>query len=329
MLCRNASRRARRTAETARGGAVVFGELIVWYLFLGGTAAGSFAVLSAIDLYTAFSHANDPHLARTPRGYRGRRARSMTQRRIARTGYAAAFVLLVAGMLCLLADLGRPEAFYLLFLYPTGSFVSVGTFALTLFGACLVVALAESVLTLGPAWERAALVAKALGAVLAVVVMVYTGLLLKSVVAVDLWQSAWLPVLFLFSALSCGCGVVLLCTCFCTSFPGVLAWVRGLAVADAVFIVLEALAAAAYAATANAASAGRPFDALLAGDQSGVFWLGFVGCGILAPLAIEASALAARRSHRSSAVAVLAVLVLVGGLSLRFVLVNAGVQTAV
>ena len=83
-------------------------------------------MLSAIDLYTAFSHANDPRLARTPRGYRGRRARSMTQRRIARTGYAAAFVLLVAGMLCLLADLGRPEAFYLLFLYPTGSFVSVG-----------------------------------------------------------------------------------------------------------------------------------------------------------------------------------------------------------
>lgn len=108
-----------------------------------------------------------------------------------------------------------------------------------------------------------------------------------------------------------------------------LAWVRGLAVADAVFIVLEALAAAAYAATANAASVGRPFDALLSGDQYGVFWLGFVGCGILAPLAIEASAFAARRSHRSSAVAVLAVLVLVGGLSLRFVLVNAGVQTAV
>ena len=232
-------------------------------------------------------------------------------------------------MLCLLADLGRPEAFYLLFLYPTGSFVSVGTFALTLFGACLVVALAESVLTLGPAWERAALVAKALGAVLAVVVMVYTGLLLKSVVAVDLWQSAWLPVLFLFSALSCGCGVVLLSTCFCVASPSVLAWIRGLAIADAVFIVLEALSAAACAVTVNAASAGRPFDALLAGEQSCVFWLGFVGCGILAPLAIEASALAARRSHRSSVVAVLAVLVLVGGLSLRFVLVNAGVQTAV
>ena len=47
---------------------MVFGELIVWYLFLGGTAAGSFAVLSAIDLYTAFSHANDPPSPARPAG---------------------------------------------------------------------------------------------------------------------------------------------------------------------------------------------------------------------------------------------------------------------
>lgn len=51
MLCRSLRRQVRQAAETARGGAVVFGELIVWYLFLGGTAAGSFAVLSAIDLH--------------------------------------------------------------------------------------------------------------------------------------------------------------------------------------------------------------------------------------------------------------------------------------
>ena len=47
---------------------MVFGELIVWYLFLGGTAAGSFAVLSAIDLYTAFSHANVPTDTKLPVG---------------------------------------------------------------------------------------------------------------------------------------------------------------------------------------------------------------------------------------------------------------------
>ena len=47
------------------------------------------------------------------------------------------------------------------------------------------------------------------------------------------------------------------------------------------------------------------------------------------PLAIETSALLARRNHASGIVAAMAVLVLVGGFSLRFVLVNAGVQTAV
>ena len=307
---------------------MVFGELIVWYLFLGGTAAGSFAVLAVIDLYTVFSHAGDSRVAQTPHGHGGRRARSTTQRRIARTGYAIAFVLLVVGMLCLLADLGRPEAFYLLFLYPTSSFVSLGTFALTLFGVCLAVALAESVLTLGPAWERAALVAKAIGALLAVVVMVYTGLLLENVVAVSLWRSNWLPVLFLLSALSCGCGVVLLSTCLCESSPDALAWVRGLSLADAVVIALEVVAVVACAVTVNTASIDRPFDVLLVGDQSSVFWFGFVGCGILAPLIIEVSALLARRSHRSSVVAALAVLILAGGLSLRFVLVSAGVQTA-
>ena len=78
----------------------------------------------------------------------------------AELSYPASFAMLVVGMLCLLADLGRPEAFYLLFLHPTGSFVSIGTFALTLFAACLTLALAESVLVLGPAWERAALAAK-------------------------------------------------------------------------------------------------------------------------------------------------------------------------
>lgn len=308
---------------------MAFGELIVWYLFLGGTAAGSFAVLSAVDLYTAFSPTVNPRISRTPCGYAGNRSHSTTQRRIARTGYAIAFALLVVGMLCLLADLGRPEAFYLLFLYPTSSFVSIGTFALTLFAVCLAVALAESVLTLGPVWEKVSLAAKALGAVLAVVVMVYTGLLLQNVVAVSLWRSAWLPVLFLLSALSCGCGVVLLSTCLCENYTGALAWIRGLSLVDACVIVLEAVAAAACAVTVNAASAARPFDALLVGDQSAVFWLGFAGCGILAPLVLETSALVARRSRRSGVVAAMAVLILIGGLSLRFVLVNAGVQTAV
>lgn len=308
---------------------MTFGEFVMVYLFLGGTAACSFAVLSATELYRAFFPMNGQRLSRALSGCDGCRARSATQRRITQAGYSVTFAMLVVGMLCLLADLGRPEAFYLLFLYPTASFVSIGTFAITLFATCVTLALAESVLALGPVWQKVALVAKALGAVLSVIVMVYTGMLLEHVVAVSLWRSAWLPILFLLSALSCGCAVVLLCTCWCEGGAGVRAWVHGLALFDAGVILLEAIAAVACAITVNAASVDRPFDVLLAGEQAGAFWLGFMGCGILAPLAIETSVLLARRDHRSSVVAGLAMLVLVGGFSLRFVLVRAGIQTAV
>ncbi|WP_225748684.1 NrfD/PsrC family molybdoenzyme membrane anchor subunit [Paraeggerthella sp. Marseille-Q4926] len=308
---------------------MAFSDLIVLYLFLGGTAAGSFAVLSAVDLYAAFSFRLRFGFVGVPVGYSGHRALSATQERITKTGYSISFSMVVVGMLCLLADLGRPEAFYLLFLYPTGSFVSIGTFALTLFSACLAVALAQSVLALPPVWERIALAAKAVGMVLAVAVMVYTGMLLENVVAVGLWRSAWLPVLFLLSALSCGCGVVLLSTCFSEGYAGTSSWVKGLSVVDLVIVVFEAVVAVACAATVNAASVERPFDALLVGDQLCAFWFGFVGCGILIPLVIEASALTARKNHSSGVVAAMAVLLLVGGFCLRFVLVSAGVQTAV
>lgn len=305
---------------------MVFGSLVAWYLFFGGTAAGSFAVLAVVDLGVAFSHAHAATSSRLPGECWGRRARSVTQRRLARVGYSASFVLLLVALLCLLADLGRPQAFYLLFLYPTSSFVSLGAFSLALFGTCLVLVLAESLLTLSSFWEKVALAAKALGFVLAVMVMTYTGLLLKSVVAVELWQSVMLPALFLFSALSCGCGVVMLSACVCETSPGSSSWARALSAADIALIVLELLSAVVYAATLGLAGEDAPFAALVRGGQAPLFWLGFVGCGILAPLVAEIAMLARRQSDGSAANATVAVLVLVGGLSLRFALVNAGIN---
>ena len=274
-------------------------------------------------------HARDKRYARTPTHYFGSRSRSVTQRRIARLAYSIAFAMIVLGLTCLLADLGRPGAFYMIFLHPTASFMSIGAFALSFLTVCMAIVLAEAVLVLSPAWEKVALVAKAVGVVLSLVVMLYTGMLLETVIAVPLWRSAWLPALFLFSSLSCGCAIVLISTCFCESYEGIRAWVRKLIAADVVAVALEAVSAAALAVSVNAASAGRPFDALLTGDQAGLFWLGFVGCGILAPLIVELPVLVARRRRAGGVVAALSLLVLVGGFCLRLALVNAGVQVAV
>lgn len=310
---------------------MVFSELIAVYLFCGGAAAGSFAVFSAIDLAAALARAAGragwrglPACAPEPRPGHG--PRSATWRRIATTVHGAALLLIVAGMLCLLADLGRPEAFYLLFLHPTASLVSVGAFALAILTACLVVALAGSALALGRAARIVVTCAKAAGLVVSIVVMVYTGLLLEAVIAVDLWRSAWLPVLFLLSALSCGCAVVLLAVGVCEDYAGVRAWSRALSMADAAIIVLELVATVACAITVAAASGAASLDALLVGDQAGAFWLGFVGCGMLAPLAIEARAIVSRRPHAMGGMVAAAVLILAGGLCLRLALVGAGVH---
>ena len=159
--------------------------------------------------------------------------------------------------------------------------------------------------------------------------MLYTGMLLKTVISVPVWQSWWLPVLFLFSALSCGCAVVIVAGLLSAGFKGASTALRRLAAVDAAFIMLETIAIAAYALSVNSFQVHGPLDALLIGDAAWLFWAGFVGCGIAAPLVIDVIALIRRRDHASGVVAMVATLVLIGGLALRFALVGAGVSAAI
>jgi formate-dependent nitrite reductase membrane component NrfD len=59
---------------------------------------------------------------------------------------------------------------------------------------------------------------------------------------------------------------------------------------------------------------------VLGGPFTGVFWVGVVGLGIVFPLVVQALAV----SHRIAHTAVAPVIVLAGGLLLRFVFVAAG-----
>lgn len=301
---------------------MVFSELIAIYLFLGGSAAGAFALMSIADLGIEFSLARDRRRHLPNRFVAGPVA--VTWRRISRLVYGATFVMLGAALLCLLADLGRPEAFYLLFTNPSGSLMSLGTFALTLLAVCMAVALAWGGLTLGSGWRKAALAAKAVGIIFSFVVMVYTGMLLQTAIAVPLWRSAWLWVLFLLSSLSCGCAVIMLCACTCGGFAAIERTRRRIAGLDAAFIVLEAAATAAFILTVGADASIHPIQALATGGFAALFWLGFIGCGILIPLAAELMLLIGCRRLGGTAAAVLAVLVLIGGLCLRFVIIGAG-----
>lgn len=303
---------------------MTFSELIALYLFLGGTAAGAFVLMAAGRLWRAWCAWRRGGREAACAGSRGSWLDAVVP--VSRWVYGVALAMMVAGLLCLLADLGRPEAFYLLFTRPSGSVMSIGAIAVASLTLCMGLTLACELLVLGPFWRKAALVAEGVGCVAAVVVMAYAGMLLQTVVAVPLWQSDWLWVLFLLSSLSCGCAVILLCACACRGYAGAVALCRRSMALDAAFIVMEAAATVAFSCSVDAACAVQPFRALAVGGFAALFWLGFVGCGMLLPLMAEAALL--RRHASGAVVATVASSVLAGGLCLRLVMVGAGVSVA-
>ena len=107
----------------------VFGDLIAWYLFLGGAGAGLAGALAALDLARAWflrPSAAAPAPAWTA---------CLTRRLFAR-GYLVALAVLGVGAACLLVDLGRPERFFYVLVHPTASLLTFGSYVLTGTVAC-------------------------------------------------------------------------------------------------------------------------------------------------------------------------------------------------
>ena len=94
--------------------------------------------------------------------------------------------------------------------------------------------------------------------------------------------------------------------------------------ADVAFIVIESIAAIALLVSAKNIDSAA-FASLMDGALSIPFWIGFVACGIVLPFIAEMILLFAGRGALASTAAVLAVLVLVGGLCLRISIVACGV----
>lgn len=302
-----------------------FSELIAVYLFLGATSAGAFASIATIDVAAVFKRAFDEGSEAAFDKRADRRGLAHTYGRVRRIVYAASLVVVAAGLLCLVADLGRPEAFYYLMLYPTTSLVSIGALALSLMVGCISLALADTIFVLGAHARRLAFAAKLAGIPIAGVVMVYTGLLLQSVVAVKFWSSPWLPALFLASASSCGCAVSMLGLCACEDARATRLWERPLIFADLAFVLAEALFAALFLTSVPSDGASGVNMAVF-GAYRLPFWLGFVGCGLIAPLCMEVFSIASHKRPPSSTIAISAAMVLAGGLCLRVVVVACGVQ---
>ena len=201
--------------------------------------------------------------------------------------------------------------------------------------ACLALAAALGFAWLGIGTWNVALVRilQVTTALVAAVVMVYTGLLLQSLGAVPLWSTPWLPALFAASSLSCGiaCALALAqLTGVASAFDAVLG---RLAAVDAAVIVIEAIVVAVFVYAASLAgaplsngtelAAAQSVRELVAGANAQLFWGGFVALGLAVPLVLD-GVLAKRRRPLPGVALFTAACVLAGGFVMRFCVVAAG-----
>jgi formate-dependent nitrite reductase membrane component NrfD len=172
---------------------------------------------------------------------------------------------------------------------------------------------------------------------------IYTGILLNTMVARPLWNSAILGPLFLVSGLSAGAAVMHIAARLLQGRQAQQGLVGGALSAmlqplgeqhpekktaqalvryDQIFLVTEAVFIALLLINLHTSSASHAIAAalLMTGPYALPFWLGVVGAGVVLPLVWQGLEL----THKVAHTIVPAVLVLVGGFTLRWVMVNAG-----
>lgn len=170
---------------------------------------------------------------------------------------------------------------------------------------------------------------------------IYTGILLSSLAARPLWSSALLGPLFLFSGLSTGAATLHMLTHIEKGednsygdflVASMVGWIRPkhgehegavkLAHADNGFLTIELSILMLFLINLSGSSAAGHDAAalLLTGPYAAVFWVFVVGSGLVIPLILQGL----QAANRIRPPMIPALLVLVGGLVLRFVLVYAG-----
>jgi formate-dependent nitrite reductase membrane component NrfD len=291
----------------------VWGWEIPVYLFLGGFTAG-IMVLSGWALW------------------KGRRnLRPHTTFALASSGlFMLGLAAISLGMLALLLDLShKPYVIRLYLTFEPASPMSWGSWILLLVYPVLAAGvlldppkvLLRYVPALRPAvdWMEASPLARhAVGfvsIVTGVALGIYTGILLSALGARPLWSSGLLGPLFLVSGLSTAAAFAH----WASPEPEErvhLAWLDNLFLATELGLIVLLLVGLASSTGAHAEAA----RLLLGGPYTAVFWVGVVGLGILLPLVVQSLAV----THRIIHTPIAPVLVMLGGLALRFVIVAAG-----
>jgi protein NrfD len=293
---------------TSRHNPLIDPRLAVWgweipvYLFLGGLVAGLLVLGALCEL----SHPDRP---------RSRALRLMP---------FAALGLLSLGMLALFLDLAHKlyvYRFYLALRWTSpmswGSWILILVYPVALLHGLGSLTAGQRERLLSRRWLASPLrpLLRWADGARRTILSLYTGLLLGTLAARPQWNTAVLGPLFLASGVSTGAAFLLFFKLEEHEHHFVVRW-------DVAAIVVELLLLGAMLVgfAAGDRSAQHALYHLMGGPWTGAFWALVVAAGLLVPLALELLGL--KRKLPFAAVA--SVLVLVGGLSLRFILLLAG-----
>lgn len=285
---------------------MVWDAIIAIYLFLAGLGAGAFA-LGALTNW-----------AKTP---------APAMKKVA---FIVAPVAVAVGTLMLVVDAHAGLMNPLRFFGLVANLGSVMAWGVIILSAFLVVSIVDLIVLLVKKSTPKAL--DIVGAVLAVCVAAYTGVLLGDAgVAFPLWNMAVLPILFIVSAASTGIAATLLITrLVAADEAAALPWLgkAGLVLPVLELALVIVLLAVAGMAGGSAGAAGAASVAnLVSGPYSVAFWLGFVVIGLAVPFVLE---FMSRRGSQSKALPMAGeACVLVGGFMLRYLVIMAAVAVAV
>ncbi|MDA8406847.1 MAG: polysulfide reductase NrfD [Deltaproteobacteria bacterium] len=283
-----------------------WGWLIITYLFLAGAGSGAFIAAVACDLLA-------PDWSKA----------------LARAGSLVSGPLVVIGTLCLVLDLeaGFWQPWRQIYMVNNlRSMISWGFIILSIFiPIALVYAAALNEITfVGKLAQKHITIIEIIGSIFAVATATYTGVLIAVVNGVPFWNTPLMPVLFLASAVSTGLAAAMIVAAIID--VNTIKTLSNFALGHVIFLSVEALVLMLFVfmsltrSTEAAASAGM----LISGILSPYFWGLVVILGLVVPFILSIFEFLEYGKMPKSLVVGADILVLVGGMSIRALIIFSG-----
>ena len=226
--------------------------------------------------------------------------------------FIAWLLALIMGLVDL-AHLSKPLRSWRMVLKPKTSWITRGLIFATLFIGCAAIQLALSYWLAGNVAET---VFKVLAGIMAFGIAIYSGFVVGYVSAIKLWNSAIIPILFIIAGVTGGLAILL--AIHLDNAAAVMEIMRVVLIAYAVFMAIYI-----WIATYGDEAARDSVMRIIRGSIAPVFWIGVVLLGIVAPIVILFTASAGA----SAALIITVILVIIGGVALRYVILKAGMYS--